>query len=755
MARARYRGTFDTLAAGAPQYFSVVPNAIVTAYEAGTTTPIAQTIYAARTGGTTLPNPMTADSDGSLEFWLDEPQDVSLSVDGSGSGLGTITVDWEPVPPTVSNTATFSRAGTFTARQTFGAGGWPADYDSPSSYEPVKTPVNAAFVDGSTAAPSTTVAPAVSFSRITAGDWIGEGAGNTYLIGQFNITAERHGNGSLNPLTTQIAHDVFVVKALQTTAAAMQAVTGIVVQDATRGTAPFHTDNTTTKADAQKNISGFAAFFLADAWDPLFEAIGGEVNVLSDYGTTDASAEYYKSDGTQVGQAPWVNNLGATQPYQPGRHIGWSIVGKGWTGHTVALVIGADGYGTDGSHTATANAGKWATAIDIQIGAIWSGRSAIRVQAANPSLQTQNAQWIVWDRAASTTVSQSLAKVLRLNPSDSVELNAISGEAILFQINETTKAQLDANGFGYMIGGGAPSYPFHGSTSSVDRAAEFDNVRTTGTNYGVVGSATGAATVNTGVYGSALNAGTNWAVYADGNLKAAGASTLDGAVSMGSTLTVASTLTLTANPRVRARGNATQSVNDSTWTTLNLNVDDLDVGDMHYTSNAALTGTVAKTASSAALVGTGTAFTTELSVGQVFSVPGTAVEKRVVTAITDNTHLTVNTAYANSASGQTATRISGAIVFRTAGFYTVDGGVTWASNATGLRYCRLLLNDATVLKTINVAAVNGDTTDLGIATQYTVSQWDFLELQGYQTSGGALNSNPTQGGPVLMAEKAA
>ena len=98
MARARFRGTFDTLAFGS-QFFQVVPNAIVTIYEPGTTTPIAQDIYLVRSGGSPVAQPLTADADGSLEFWLDVAQDVTLSADGSGSGLGVLTVDWEPVLP--------------------------------------------------------------------------------------------------------------------------------------------------------------------------------------------------------------------------------------------------------------------------------------------------------------------------------------------------------------------------------------------------------------------------------------------------------------------------------------------------------------------------------------------------------------------------------------------------------------------------------------------------------------------------------
>lgn len=68
-----------------------------------------------------------------------------------------------------------------------------------------------------------------------------------------------------------------------------------------------------------------------------------------------------------------------------------------------------------------------------------------------------------------------------------------------------------------------------------------------------------------------------------------------------------------------------------------------------------LTGTVAVAASSTAVVGTGTAFLTELSVGEQIAVPASGSPVvRIVTVITDNTHLTVNTAFTATLSGQVA-----------------------------------------------------------------------------------------------------
>jgi hypothetical protein len=74
-------------------------------------------------------------------------------------------------------------------------------------------------------------------------------------------------------------------------------------------------------------------------------------------------------------------------------------------------------------------------------------------------------------------------------------------------------------------------------------------------------------------------------------------------------------------------------------------------------------------------VGTGTSFTTELSVGQIVKIPGTATEYGVVASITDNTHFAFYAVMANTASGQTATRVSGGISIPAglAGYYDMGG----------------------------------------------------------------------------------
>lgn len=77
--------------------FKPAANGTATLYEDDTTDPLVATIYAAGTGGSTLSNPVTADSDGALEFYLDVPQDVNMLV--TAPGLGSITIPHARVEP--------------------------------------------------------------------------------------------------------------------------------------------------------------------------------------------------------------------------------------------------------------------------------------------------------------------------------------------------------------------------------------------------------------------------------------------------------------------------------------------------------------------------------------------------------------------------------------------------------------------------------------------------------------------------------
>ncbi len=190
--------------------------------------------------------------------------------------------------------------------------------------------------------------------------------------------------------------------------------------------------------------------------------------------------------------------------------------------------------------------------------------------------------------------------------------------------------------------------------------------------------------------------------------------------------------------RLRMSGN--QSTSTGTATTLNWDTEDSDADNQHFTSVANLTGTAAKVAASATLTGTGTAFLTELTRGQVISVPGTAAEKRVVIAIDSNTSLRVNLPFVNSASGQTVARVNSAIVVRTPGFYTLETNVYSAALSTGAVTLAFYLNSLTTA-TSGTAIGQRDPTAINASAGYDLvvqrqfQQWDFVEVVWTQNAG--------------------
>jgi hypothetical protein len=76
------------------------------------------------------------------------------------------------------------------------------------------------------------------------------------------------------------------------------------------------------------------------------------------------------------------------------------------------------------------------------------------------------------------------------------------------------------------------------------------------------------------------------------------------------------------------------------------------------------------------------------------------------------------------------------------GKYLIVGNVEFDTNTTGLRYCRILLNGATQIA-LNYLdpGVATSTPQFNISTIYSLAAADYVELQVYQSSGGALAVN--------------
>lgn len=157
----------------------------------------------------------------------------------------------------------------------------------------------------------------------------------------------------------------------------------------------------------------------------------------------------------------------------------------------------------------------------------------------------------------------------------------------------------------------------------------------------------------------------------------------------------------------------------------------------------ALAGTVAKTSGSLNIVGTGTSFTSDL-LGRWITVPGGANETRIVVSITDATHLSViGTAFANTASGQTATIDNRCKAFAPAtGVYAVSAGCRWPQNATGSRELWIRGNGAAQTNYAsyqNTGASRPTFTAVGGTWKMTAGE--YVELMISQFSGSTLTAD--------------
>jgi hypothetical protein len=146
-------------------------------------------------------------------------------------------------------------------------------------------------------------------------------------------------------------------------------------------------------------------------------------------------------------------------------------------------------------------------------------------------------------------------------------------------------------------------------------------------------------------------------------------------------------------------------------------------------------------------------------VGQIISVPGTAAERRIVTAIASNTSLTVSAAYAYTASGQTCTRVNSGIVAHRA--CRVMGGVSvsFASTATLGNYRNVALQRVTADAATYVASQSLPATGGGEPTTFAVAllpcsmaQWDFIECIVKSDGNNGSSQSPVSTGSRFTPE---
>lgn len=94
--------------------------------------------------------------------------------------------------------------------------------------------------------------------------------------------------------------------------------------------------------------------------------------------------------------------------------------------------------------------------------------------------------------------------------------------------------------------------------------------------------------------------------------------------------------------------------------------------------------------------------------------------------------------YDNDTIHDTASNTS-RLTAKTAGLYAIGGNVVFATNTTGRRLARLLVNGATVIGQVEIPPTSGGEASIQVTADYQLAVNDWVELQAFQSSGGALN----------------
>lgn len=166
----------------------------------------------------------------------------------------------------------------------------------------------------------------------------------------------------------------------------------------------------------------------------------------------------------------------------------------------------------------------------------------------------------------------------------------------------------------------------------------------------------------------------------------------------------------------------------------------METGWRNQQGNLNLTGTVAKTSGQSTLTGTGTAFTTELAIGQTIRVPGGANEDRLILHIASSTSLTVGGTWANTASGQTALRLS-PTGLRGIGFKHTKGDGTSTSKVLAVDKMDAAYN--AILELLQSFSTLITVRDLN----------EYVEFTTLQTAGTSLTDEISAGSTRMLVER--
>lgn len=90
---------------------------------------------------------------------------------------------------------------------------------------------------------------------------------------------------------------------------------------------------------------------------------------------------------------------------------------------------------------------------------------------------------------------------------------------------------------------------------------------------------------------------------------------------------------------------------------------------------------------------------------------------------------------------------------RVGGLYVIMANLAWDSNGTGVRGARVVMNGSTVLGAIEMAACTPNFTQCPAAAINRLSIGDYVEVEGWQSSGGGLvvKANGSSGASTILS----
>lgn len=135
-------------------------------------------------------------------------------------------------------------------------------------------------------------------------------------------------------------------------------------------------------------------------------------------------------------------------------------------------------------------------------------------------------------------------------------------------------------------------------------------------------------------------------------------------------------------------------------------------------------------------------------VGYLMSPPTFRAHSEVAQSLGDNLWVTLNleTEEFDNYGGHSTSTNTGRYTCQVAGTYMVSGIAAFVANATGPRGCRLLKNGVAYNGTfVKMSGFGTGSNALGTTALIPLAVGDYVEIQGFQNSGVALNTSATSG----------